>query len=272
MGDSLTGKAAIVIGGGSGMGSAIARFLASQGASVVVNGPGDAANGAASAIAAAGGRAVASHEPITQFEAAERLVEQAVAAFGGLDIVVTAFPGEPPESPDAQRMIFDIPEREWDATIDERLTGVFNVVRHACAYMRQQRAGRIITLGAPAGLIEGGSAGQSDIGAVSSGIGGFTKVAARDVGRYGVTCNCVVPAPNAAPDDAAPFIGYLASDFAWNVNGQFFYVDGNSVAVLSQPRLERSIIRKEGIFPFEEVRELIPSMLLDAQLGEEGSA
>ena len=191
----------------------------------------------------------------------------------GLDIVVTAFPpANRLRDPDAQRMIFDIPEREWDATIDERLTGVFNVVRHACAYMRQRRAGRIITLGASAGLIGGGSAGQSDIGAVSSGIGGFTKVAARDVGRYGVTCNCVVPAPNAAPDDAAPFIGYLASDFAWNVNGQFFYVEGSSVAVLSQPRLERSIIREEGIFPFEEVRELIPSRLLDAELGEEGSA
>ena len=138
-----------------------------------------------------------------------------------------------------------------------------------------------------------GNPGQANYGAAKSGIGGLTKVVARDMGRYGVTCNCIVPVASTRmtqsvsdeararraergiaraalgsqgvthdPGAIAPFVAYLASDHAASVNGQFFYVYGNSVALMSQPRLERSIVREEGFFSAEELRELMPAELV----------
>lgn len=295
MADSSKGKVAVVTGAGGGIGSGIARFLAAEGAAVVVNDPGRALDGTGAsrspadavvrAIAAAGGRAAASYDSVTEFAAGERLVQRAVDLFGGLDIVVTA------HGILRDRMVFNMSEQEWDEVVDVHLTGTFNVVRHACAYMRAQRRGRLITISSTSGLV--GNPGQANYGAAKSGIGGLTKVAARDMGRYGVTCNCIVPVAATRmtqsvsgeamarrrergisradlgservtldPECVAPFAAYLASDFAWNVNGQFFYVYGNSVAVMSQPRLERSIVREEGVFSVEELRELMPAEIV----------
>jgi hypothetical protein len=64
------------------------------------------------------------------------------------------------------------------------------------------------------------------------------------------------------PAGVAPFVAYLSSDFAGGVNGQFFYVYGNSIAAMSQPRLERTIVREQGIFSVEELVELMPSELV----------
>ena len=195
MGDSLTGKTAVVTGAGGGIGSGIARFLAAEGASVVINDPGRALDGSGAArapaddvvaaIEAAGGRAVASYDSVTEFEAGERLVQMAVDSFGGLDIVVTA------HGILRDRMVFNMSEQEWDEVIDVHLTGTFNVVRHACTYMRPRRSGRIVTVSSTSGLV--GNPGQANYGAAKAGIGGLTKVVARDMGRYGVTCNCIVP-------------------------------------------------------------------------------
>ncbi|MCH8848917.1 MAG: SDR family oxidoreductase, partial [Chloroflexi bacterium] len=145
-----------------------------------------------------------------------------------------------------------------------------------------------ITFSSMAGLW--GSSGQANYGAAKSGIGGLTKVVARDVGRYGVTANAIVPmaatrmttsVPQAAqaarasggialgtpegatetdfdPDDIAPFVAYLASDFAAGVNGQFFFVYGKSVSLMSQPRLERTVLKPEGFWSVEELIELLP--------------
>ena len=295
MGDSLTGKTAVVTGAGGGIGSGIARFLAAEGASVVINDPGRALDGSGAArapaddivaaIEAAGGRAVASYDSVTEFEAGERLVQMAVDSFGGLDIVVTA------HGILRDRMVFNMSEQEWDEVIDVHLTGTFNVVRHACTYMRPRRSGRIVTVSSTSGLV--GNPGQANYGAAKAAIGGLTKVVARDMGRYGVTCNCIVPVASTRmtqsvsdeaqerrsergitraalgsqgvthdPEAIAPFVAYLAGGFAGSVNGQFFYVYGNSVALMSQPRLERSIVRDDGIFTVEELRELMPAELV----------
>jgi NAD(P)-dependent dehydrogenase (short-subunit alcohol dehydrogenase family) len=292
--DTLAGKAAIVTGAGRGIGGGVARLLAAEGASVVVNDPGvdlDGAGGSAahadavvSAIEAAGGAAVASYADVTEFATGEALVQQALGSFGRLDIVVTC------HGVLRDRMIFNMSEEEWDDVIAVHLTGTFNVVRHAAAHMRQHRAGRIITFSSTSGLV--GNPGQANYGAAKSGIAGLTKVVARDLGRYGVTCNAIVPvaatrmttsvsdesrakraergiarsAEGASgvaydPEDVAPFVAYLASDFAANINGQFFYVYGKSVSVMSQPRLERSILKPESFFSVEELRELLPQSI-----------
>ena len=292
MTDTLAGKAAIVTGAGRGIGSGVARMLAAEGAAVVVNDLGvelDGSGGGAShaeevvaQITAAGGRAVASHASVTEFANGEALVAQAVDAFGRLDIVVTC------HGILRDRMIFNMSEQEWDDVIDVHLSGTFNVVRHASRHMRSQRAGRIITFSSTSGLW--GSSGQANYGAAKSGIGGLTKVVARDVGRYGVTANAIVPmaatrmttsVPQAAAsarassgialgtpkgatetdfdaDDVAPFVAYLASDFAADVNGQFFFVYGKSVSLMSQPRLERMVLKPEGFWSVEELVGLMP--------------
>ena len=292
MTDTLKGKTAIVTGAGRGIGSGVARLLAAEGAAVVVNDLGvelDGSGGSAShadqvvaAIKEAGGNAVPSYLSVAEFENGEALVRQAIDAFGRLDIVVTC------HGILRDRMIFNMSEQEWDDVIGVHLTGTFNVVRHASRRMREQRSGRIITFSSTSGLW--GNSGQANYGAAKSGIGGLTKVVARDLGRYGVTCNAIVPmaatrmttsvpeqarATRAAhgisrgqlgattevqfdPEDIAPFVAYLASDFAASVNGQFFLVYGKSVSVMSQPRLEKTILKPEGFWSVEELVDLLP--------------
>ena len=296
MTDTLIGKAAIVTGAGRGIGSGVARLLAAEGAAVVVNDPGvelDGSGGEPShaervvaQIAAAGGRAVASHDSVTDFEAGEALVRQAVDAFGRLDIVVTC------HGILRDRMIFNMSEQEWDDVISVHLTGTFNVVRHAARHMREQRAGRIITFSSTSGLW--GSSGQANYGGAKGGVAGFTRVVARDLGRYGVTANAIVPmaatrmttsVPPAAraaraasgialgtpegttevefdPEDVAPFVAYLASDFAAGVNGQFFLVYGKTVSLMSQPRPERTVTKPGGErWTVEELAAVFPTSL-----------
>jgi NAD(P)-dependent dehydrogenase (short-subunit alcohol dehydrogenase family) len=291
MADTLAGKTAIVTGAGRGIGAGVARLLAAEGAAVVVNDLGVDLDGSGAtqqhaddtveSIAAAGGRAIASYADVTSFDAGAGLVQQAIDAFGGLDIVVTC------HGILRDRMIFNMTDEEWDAVIAVHLSGTFHVVRHAAGHMRKQRKGRIITFSSTTGLV--GNPGQANYGAAKSGIGGLTKVVARDLGRYGVTCNSIVPvaatrmttsvsdgarakraergiarsAEGASsarfdPDDVAPMVGYLASDFASNVNGQFFYVYGKSISVMSQPRLERTIVKTEGFHSVDELRTLFP--------------
>jgi NAD(P)-dependent dehydrogenase (short-subunit alcohol dehydrogenase family) len=220
------------------------------------------------------------------FKTGEALVQQALDRFGRLDIVVTC------HGILRDRMIFNMTEQEWDDVIAVHLKGTFTVVKHACVVMRQQRSGRIIAFSSESGLV--GNSGQANYGAAKSGIAGFTKVVARDMGRYGVTCNAIAPrastrmtasVPTAAqavrarqgiagieealaseaqqdPDDVAPFVAYLASDMAASVNGQTFLVYGNTVSFFTQPRLQQTLLKPQGYWTVEELRELMPRTLL----------
>ena len=274
MPDVVKDKVAIVTGAGRGIGRGVARLMASQGASVVVVDPGVNVDGSGSdaspadqvvrEITDAGGSAVACHESVVTMEGGEKIVQTAIDSFGKLDIVVTC------HGILRDRMVFNMTEQEWDDVIAVHLKGTFAVVKHACILFRQQRSGRIITFTSESGLV--GNSGQANYGAAKSGIAGFTKVVARDMGRYGVTANSIAPRaqtrmigaiPSAASairsqggvtsisgeedlgtthaDDVAPFVVYLASDFASDVNAQTFLVYGGNVSLMSQPRPARSI-------------------------------
>ena len=285
---------AIVTGSGRGIGRGIAKEMAAEGAKVVIVDPGVNVDGSgqdhsvaaqvAEEIRSAGGQAVPCMESVTTMEGGEKIIQTAVDNFGRLDIVVTC------AGILRDRMVFNMTEQEWDDVIAVHLKGTFTVVKHACILFRQQRSGRIITFSSESGLI--GNSGQANYGAAKSGIAGFTKVVAKDMGRYGVTANAIAPRANTRmigdiPDSAAeirarsgvasipgedtlteldpthiaPFICYLASDYAYNVNGQTFLVYGDTISLMSQPRPERSIYEPSGHWDMETLAPLARDVL-----------
>lgn len=297
MGDMLRGKVAVVTGAGRGIGRGVALELAEQGAKVVVNDYGvsldgreptsDPANAVVEEIRAAGGEAVANGNSVAEWDSAKAIIDQAVSAFGRLDIVVTCAGFL------RDRMIFNMNEEEWDAVLGVHLKGTFNCVRHAAPIMREQRGGRLITFSSGAGMF--GNPGQANYGAAKAGISGLTKVVARDLGRYGVTANSICPVAatrmtmteatlkareirkqqgivreesalreleNLKPEDVGPMVAFLASDHAANVNGQIFLCAGTSYSLLALPRAEKTLY-KEGRWTLDELDQLIPQTLAD---------
>ena len=294
MAEMLNGKVAIITGSGRGIGRGVAMKMAAEGASVVVVDPGVNVDGSGAdtsvaqqvvdEIKAAGGNAVACMESVTTMEGGEKIVQTAVENFGKLDIVVTC------AGILRDRMIFNMSEEEWDDVIAVHLKGTFTVVKHACILMRQQRSGTIITFSSESGLV--GNSGQANYGAAKSGIAGFTKVVAKDMGRYGVTCNSIAPRAstrmiadipgsaaeirarsgvasisgeenlsNLDPDHIAPFVCYLATDFAENINGQTFLVYGDTISLVSQPRPQKSIYEPAGTWDLEKLAPMARDIL-----------
>ena len=294
MAEFLADKVGIVTGAGRGVGRGVAKLMAGEGAKVVVVDPGVNVDGSGydqsiaeqvvAEITQEGGAAVACTESVATMEGGERIVQAAIDNFGKLDIVVTC------AGILRDRMIFNMSEQEWDDVIAVHLKGTFTVVKNACILFRQQRSGRIITFSSQSGLV--GNSGQANYGAAKSGIAGFTKVVARDMGRYGVTVNSIAPRastrmigaiPDSAaeirarggvasldeggvaqqmdPDDIAPFVCYLASDYAANVNAQTFLVHGGDVSLMSQPRPEKTIFEPEGHWSLEQLAPLAKNYL-----------
>ncbi len=292
MGDRLKGRVAVITGSGQGIGKAIAVALAQEGAGVVTNNrrPGTSggdAETAAKEIRDAGGKAVAFFGSVSEFDTAQKLVQTAVDNFGRLDIVVNN------AGADAPKMVWNMSEEEWDRSVDSFLKGSFNCIRHATPLMREQKWGRIINTTSTAWL---GTVGHCNYGAAKAGLVGLTRAVAREMGRYGVTCNAY--APTAAtrftlsedivagfkkryeaglmtkerfeeltnppgPETVAPFIVYLCTGEAANINGQVFDVTGNNIALYSEPVKVKAIDKQEGMWTVEELIEKVPGVLLE---------
>ena len=299
MGTRLQGRNAVVTGAGRGIGREVALALAAEGARVVVNDPGVSRAGTGSDMAPAdevvaeiekrGGTAIANYESVTDFAAAERIIKSCVDNFGRIDILVNC------AGVLRERMVFNMPEEDWDIVLITHLKGTFNMCRHACVSMREQRHGRIINVTSDAWR---GTIGQSNYGAAKGGIVSFTRGIARELGRYGITCNCIAPMAATrmtmteevkagwkkrveagiwtkehyeevmdmpGPEFVPPAAVYLATDAAADINGQVIGCGGGRVALYSEPVEIRGIYKdykKEGPWTVDELINLVPKTLL----------
>ena len=271
MAKRLAGKVAIVTGAGRGIGRGEALALAAEGAKVVVNDLGGAVDGAGASSSPAeevvveikklGGEAVANYDSVATMRGGENIVKTAIDNFGRLDILVNN------AGILRDRMLFNMGEEDWDLVLKVHLYGHFYTIRAVSFLFRQQRHGRIINTSSVAGL-NATTYGQANYGAAKEGIVGLTRKVARDMGRYGVTCNCIRPnagtrltlsdemkkaRPEAMakfeqmkPEDIAPLVVWLASDSAANVNGRTFYVERGRIGLYSEPVLEKQLVKVGG--------------------------
>jgi NAD(P)-dependent dehydrogenase (short-subunit alcohol dehydrogenase family) len=264
------GRVAIVTGAGRGIGRGHALELARQGARVVVNDLGATVEGSGSdagpaqtvvdEIVAMGGEAVVNGDDVADWKGAKRLVDTAIEAFGRLDVVVNN------AGILRDRMLFNMEEDEWDAVIRVHLKGTFAVMRWAASHWRELAKagehveGRVINTSSTSGLFA--NPGQGNYGAAKSGIATLSIIAAKELGRYGVTVNAIAPGartrmtenlirarggapPTAAgggadgegdwdprsPDNVAPLVTWLASPQSSGVSGRVFLVSGGRIAV-----------------------------------------
>ena len=252
------GRVAIVTGAGRGIGREHALLLAHHGAKVVVNDLGGSMDGEGNdqgpaqdvvdEIVAMGGEALANTDDISDWDGAERLVRSAIDTFGGLDVLINN------AGILRDRMLTNMSEAEWDAVIKVHLKGTFAPSRHAAAYWRERSKagetndGRIINTSSPSGIY--GNVGQTNYGAAKAGIASFTIIAAKELGRYGVTVNAIAPAAltrmteglgmgqlpeedkeRMSPRYIAPIVVWLSSPEAKEVTGRVFDVTGRALSV-----------------------------------------
>lgn len=310
MPNNLKGKVAVVTGSGQGIGRAIAIGLAREGAAVVTNNrkkgstglttydesfsesmtkeekeiaakvSGDAET-VASEILREGGKAVPFYGDVSDFKIAGKLIQTAVDNFGKIDIVVnnagTFRHGYP----------WEMTEADWDHVTSNKPKSAFNTIRHALPLMMQQKWGRIINCTSTAWL---GQNHHPNYSAANAGVVGLTRSVARDVFKYGITCNAYAPgaltratisarilmnrrnngkpltfsnmADMSSPEQLTPFIVYLASDAAANISGTVFSVHGGHIARFSDPREIAFMDKKEGLWTVDELIKQVPDGLL----------
>jgi NAD(P)-dependent dehydrogenase (short-subunit alcohol dehydrogenase family) len=274
----LDDRVAIVTGAGRGIGREFALELARNGAMVVVNDLGvglagdDMADDPASAVCAEieafGGRAVPSHDSVSDFEAASRIIETATETFGRLDILVNN------AGIVRDRTLAKMTEDDFDAVIATHLKGAFNCARHAVPVMKEAGYGRIINVTSSAGLR--GNFGQTNYGAAKAGIMGMTFVWALELARAGITVNGLAPAgatrmtaalagdgappPTLDPAGNAPLVAFLASERAGHVNGQIFGRTDFSYTLFQHPK-QIAWMHRDGGWTADAVADEFDGML-----------
>lgn len=243
----LEGKNAIVSGGSQGIGTAVSLDFAREGANVAVlyRSSEAEAKEIVAQIQAMGRKAIACKCDIASFADAERVVKEALEAFGRIDILVNN------AGMNWDGVCWKMSEEQWDRVIEVNLKGYFNFTRHVAPLFKEQKYGKIVNITSINGMR--GKFGQTNYSASKAGIIGFTKACAKELGSFGVNVNAVAPGlietamlrNNEARDkiinmamgemalnrvgqaeDVAAVISFVASDKAKHITGECIKVDG----------------------------------------------
>ena len=278
----LEGRVAIITGAGRGIGREHALLFAAEGAKVVVNDLGGETDGTGAdaspaqqvvdEITAAGGTAVANYDDVSDWDGAKRMIDQAVATFGNLHVLVNN------AGILRDRMLVNMSPEEWDVIMKVHLRGHFCTTRWAATYWREaSKEGKtekrsVINTSSTSGLF--GNVGQTNYGAAKTGIASFSMIADSELGRYGVRVNAIAPAaatrltaavapdrPRVAPGEwspmdpanIAPFVAYLATEDC-PIHGRIFLVSGGKVH-LFQPFAVIDHVEKEGLWTVGELKK-----------------
>jgi 3-oxoacyl-[acyl-carrier protein] reductase len=241
----LEGKVAIVTGASKGIGNAVAKKFAAQGANVAFTYLSSVEKGKAleKELSAMGIKAKGYRSDASDFSAAEQLINSVVEDFGTLDILVNN------AGITKDNLLMRMTEEMWDTVINVNLKSCFNTVKAATRTFMKQKSGSIINMTSVVGIK--GNAGQANYAASKSGIIGFTKSVALELGSRGVRCNAIAPGfietemtavldekmvqswRDAIPlkrggttEDVAECAVFLASDMSTYITGQVIQVDG----------------------------------------------
>jgi NAD(P)-dependent dehydrogenase (short-subunit alcohol dehydrogenase family) len=254
---ALDGRVAIITGAGRGIGREHALLFAAEGARVVVNDLGGAPDGSGAdptpaqqvvkEILEAGGEAVVNGDDVTDAEGAERLVQTALDAFGGLDVLVNN------AGILRDRMLVNMTDEEFDDVTRVHLRGHFMPLRSAARFWKEQsKAGAevrasVINTASTSGLF--GQPGQTNYGSAKSGIATMSIIAQMELERFGVRVNAICPAARTRlteglggaealasdgafdpmdPANVSPFVAYLATADC-PIKGRAFFVYGGEV-------------------------------------------
>ncbi len=287
------GRVAIVTGAAGGIGREHALEFARQGAQVVVNDLGPAEK-VVEEITAMGGRAIANHADISDWDGAGSLVQAALEEFGDLHILVNN------AGILRDKMFVNMDVDMWDAVIKVHLRGTFCPTKHAVAHWRaKSKAGepvhhpRVINTSSPSGLY--GNVGQSNYGAAKAAIAAFTVILADELERLDVTVNAIAPSAltdmtaglhdyvakmaeikettgfdAGSPANIAPLVVWLASEEAADITGRVFNVKGGAISVAETWMAGPGVEQNQRWDP-ERLGEVIPKLVAEARPNSDGS-